>query len=213
MRTYFQIGTNNGADTFQRKVRAERPDLVILVEPNSALEPTIKKNYEGVRNVFILSKAISYTNEPVSLWIPAKRGVFGTRADNGLTYQDAHFSLVPMNDWGDKSDMVELKADGVTFDTVCRAFGLKTIDYLQIDTEGFDSEIIKMIDLSKIDIKQIRYEQWNFESKEFTRYHGDRAGSLGKNGMREVGEKLARAGYTIQEIRDEDGEDWLATKA
>ena len=213
MRVYFQIGTNSGADTFQRKVRAEKPDLTILVEPNVAYEPTIRSNYAGVPNVYILSKAIYYENKPVSLYIPAKRGVFGTRADNGHVYQDTHYSLVPMNDWGDKSDMVELKTDGVSFDTICKAFGITAIDYLQIDTEGFDSEIIKMIDLSKINIKMIRYEQWNFESKEFTRHNTDRAQSLGKGGMREVEEKLTRAGYMIREIRDEDGQDWLATKA
>ncbi len=213
MRVYFQIGTNNGADSFQRKVRAEKPDLTILVEPNASYEPVIRKNYDGVPNVFILSKAIYYENKPVSLYIPAKRGVFGTRADNGIVYQDVHYSLVPMNDWGDKSDMVELKTEGVTFDTVCKVFGINEIEYLQIDTEGFDSEIIKMIDLDKITIKTIRYEQWNFESKEFTRHNTDRAQSLGKGGMREVAEKLARAGYTIREIRDEDGQDWVATKA
>ena len=48
---------------------------------------------------------------------------------------------------------------------------------------------------------------------EFTRHSADRAQSLGKGGMREVEEKLARAGYTIRAIRDEDGEDSLATKA
>jgi FkbM family methyltransferase len=212
MRVYFQIGANTGADTFQRKVRNEKPDLTILVEPNAEFESVIRSNYAGVPNVYILSKAIYYENKPVSLFIPAKRGVYGTRADNGFTYEHTHFSLVPMNDWGDKSDMVELKTDGITFDTVCRVFGLTAIDYLQIDTEGFDSEILKIIDLSKVDIRQIRYEQWNFESKEFTRHNTDRAQSLGKGGMREVEEKLTRAGYLIREIRDEDGQDWVATK-
>ena len=213
MRVYFQIGTNDGNDLFQKKVRAEKPDLVILVEPNKDFEPIIRKHYAGVQNVFIFSKAIYYENKAdVSLFVPGKRGVFGSRADNGWTYSHTHFSLMPMNDWGSKEDMVELKTSGIRFDTLCNVFGLTHIDYLQMDTEGFDSEIIKMIDFSKIDIRQIRYEQWNFDSKEFTKYHGDKADHLGKNGMSEVEAKLKQAGYVLSIIKDEDGEDILATK-
>jgi len=194
-------------------VRAEKPDLVILVEPNRDFEPIIRKHYEGVQNVFIFSKAIYYENKPdVSLFVPGKRGVFGSRADNGWTYSHLHFSLVPMNDWGSKEDMVELKTSGIRFDTLCSVFGLTQIDYLQMDTEGFDSEIIKMIDFSKVDIRQIRYEKWDFDTKEFTKYHGEKAEHLGKNGMREVELKLIQAGFKLSIIKDEDGDDILATK-
>jgi FkbM family methyltransferase len=213
MKVYFQIGTNDGNDRFMKKVRSEQPDLVILVEPNMELEPLIRKNYEGVKNVFIFNKAIYYTNSSdVTLYIPAKKGVFGSRADNGCVYQNSHFSLVPMNDWGSKEDMVQLKTEGIKFDTLCSVFGIKIIDYLQIDTEGFDSEIIKMIDFSKFDIKQIRYERWNFETDAFTRYHSEKASQLGKNGMMEAEKKLRDAGFTLTPIHDEDGDDMIATK-
>jgi len=33
-KVYFQIGTNDGNDLFLDKVKNEKPDLVILVEPN-----------------------------------------------------------------------------------------------------------------------------------------------------------------------------------
>lgn len=213
MKVYFQIGTNNGNDLFNKKVRNDKPDLVILVEPNAELEPVIRKNYEGVPNVFIFSKAIYYEDDSeLTLYIPAKKGVFGSRADNGLVYENIHFSLVPMNDWGSKEDMVKLKTQSIKFDSLCRIFGLKHIDYLQMDTEGFDSEIIKMIDLSKIDIKQIRYEQWNFDPEVFTKYHNDKAAHLGKNGMREAEMKLNSAGYTLKIVHDEDGNDIIAIK-
>lgn len=213
MKVYFQIGTNDGNDLFLKKVRAEKPDLIILVEPNADLEPIIRENYSGISNVFIFSKAIYYEdNSEVNLFIPAKKGVLGTRADNGMVYRNAHFSLVPMNDWGSKDDMVKLTTQGIKFDSLCKVFGLKHIDYLQMDTEGFDSEIIKMIDLSKIDIKQIRYEQWNFDADAFTKYHSDKASHLGKNGMREAEMKLTNAGYTLKIVYDEDGNDIIATK-
>jgi FkbM family methyltransferase len=202
MKVYFQIGTNDGNDRFMRKARAEKPDLVILVEPNAELEPIIRKNYEGIDNVFIFSKAIYYEDSSdICLYIPDGRG-----------YENAHFSLLPMNDWGVKEKMIKLKTEGIKFDTLCRVFGLKEIDYLQIDTEGFDTEIIKMIDFEKINIKQIRFEQWNFDTGAFTLHHSDKANQLGKNGMIDAVKKLHEAGYMLRHICDEDGNDILAIK-
>ena len=63
-----------------------------------------------------------------------------------------------MNDWGEKDDMVKITAKSITFDEICKVNNITNIEYLQIDTEGFDCEIIKMIDLkntklNKLDLK------------------------------------------------------------
>ena len=95
--------------------------------------------------MYIYNNALYYTNgEDITLYIPSKNDVFGARADNGLVYSDGHFSLVPMNDWGDKNDMVKILAKSITFDEICRRHNITNIEYLQIDTEGFDSEIIHL---------------------------------------------------------------------
>jgi hypothetical protein len=147
--------------------------------------------------------------------MPSKRGImngeFGLRADNGHTYQHGNFSLVPMNDWGKKEDMATFTAKSITFDEICKQHNITHIDYLQIDTEGFDSEIIKMIDLSKYTIKQIRFEKWGFNQEAFMEHNGDRAKDLGKNGMDQVKDKLAAYKYTLRDISDADGDDIIAT--
>jgi hypothetical protein len=144
--------------------------------------------------------------------IPAKKKVYGTTADNGVTYDHAHFSLMPMNDWGSKEDMIEIETNTVRFDTLCKVFNLKHIDYLQMDTEGFDTEIIKMINFEKIDIRKIRYEIWAFSPSEFTRYHSEKAAGLGTAGMEISVKLLKNAGYRLEEVTDEDGHDMIATK-
>lgn len=48
--------------------------------------------------------------------------------------------------------------DCIALMDLVRKFNLENIDYLQIDTEGFDVEIIKMIDFSVISPKIIKYE-------------------------------------------------------
>lgn len=213
---YFQIGTNNGNDQFRKMVLRNKPDLVILVEPNPSLIDEIKKNYVGIPNVHIYNNAIYYTNdETLTLFMPSKHGImngeYGLRADNGHTYQHGNFSLVPMNDWGKKEDMVKFIAKSITFDEICTQNNITNIDYLQIDTEGFDSEIIKMIDLSKYRIKIIRFEKWGFKQECFTDYNNQIANELGENGMNLAKRKLLSYNYSLNDISDMDGDDIIAT--
>ena len=198
---FFQIGTNDGNDKFRDLVKKKKPSLVILVEPIQEHEETIRKNYEGIPNVYLIHRAISYKdNEEINLYIPKKP-----------FYTSKHFSAVPMNDWGEKDTLISYTAKTITFNTICEDLKIKFIDYLQIDTEGFDTEIIEMIDFNKIQIKQIRYEKWGFHSKEFTKFNSEKADKLGNSGMIRVKEKLEALGYKLEDINDEDGNDILAT--
>ncbi len=207
-RVFIQIGTNNGNDDFRKYVQEKNPDLIILVEPNKDLIQSIKANYSNFANVFLFSKAIYYeSNVTVELVIPAKKGIYGSQADNGYTYTDVNYSLVPMNDWGDKNDMVKMQAETITFDDICKQFNIHTIEYLQIDTEGFDSEIIQMIDLTKYKINTIRFEKWYFKPECFTAYQNDKANKLGESGMKLALEKLEKYNYVIKDAN----EDYIAT--
>ena len=209
--TFFQIGTNDGNDLFNKLVHKYIPECIILVEPNIDLIDKIKKNYNTMKNVYIYSNAIYYTDdEDIDLYVPAKNGVMGTIAENGLIYSDSHFSLVPMNDWGNKNDMVKITTKSITFDTICSNHGITDIDYLQIDTEGFDSEIIKMIDFSKYKINTIRFEKWPFKSNSFTEHNKQLAHDLGESGLLNTINKLKDNNYTINEINDSDGNDIIA---
>ena len=210
-KVFFQIGTNNGNDLFRKLVIKNSPDFVILVEPNKLLIDEIKKNYNNIKNVYIYNNAIYYNDdEIIELYIPAKNGIIGTRADNGIVYSDVHFSLLPMNDWGNKKDMVKITSESITFDKICSIHNISNIEYLQIDTEGFDSEIIKMIDLSKYKINKIRFEKWGFETECFTK-HNQKANELGKNGTNNAINKLKENNYIISDIIDTDGNDIIAT--
>ena len=138
------------------------------------------------------------------------KGIIGNKGTNGITYGDAHFSLVPMNDWGDKNNMAKIEAKTITFDEICRIHNITEIDYLQIDTEGFDSEIIKMIDLSKVKIKKIRFEKWGFKPECFTSHNSEISNELGIAGINATVEKLKNNNYVISEISDSDGNDYIA---
>lgn len=213
MRVYFQIGTNDGNDVFREIVQQEKPDLVVLVEPNIVHIDAIYRNYSNIQNVKVIHKCIyEKDDEEVTLYIPAENGVYGNRGKNGHTYDDGNYSLLPMNDWGDKSDMHQIKVPSIRFDTLCKELNITEIEYLQMDTEGYDSEIIKMIDLDAMPIRKIRYEKWYFDDACFTKYHKDIHSSLGKKGMDQVEEKLQKHGYVLSYISDRSGDDIIAIK-
>jgi len=70
---------------------------------------------------------------------------------NGLhEYGHSLYSLIPMDDWG--NEFLSIEAPSMTFEKLCDKYRLTDIQFLQIDTEGYDSEIIKSIDFSKINI-------------------------------------------------------------
>lgn len=213
MKVYIQIGTNNGNDLFRQKVISEKPDMTVLIEPLPFLISQIKANYQGIENVVVLNKAIHYEdNKSIFLYKPCIGKIDGNKSENGHTYEDGNYSLLPMNDWGSKENMKEVEATTINFNTLCNDLHITNIDYLQIDTEGFDTEIIKMIDFTKINIKQIRYEKWGFNSDCFTRYNSEKAQELGSNGMKEIENKLKGLGYILNEIHDSDGNDIIAVK-
>jgi FkbM family methyltransferase len=203
-RIYFQIGTNTGDDWFRRKVLQDKPEIVILVEPNQQLLEIIQENYEVISafsQVHIYINAIHYEdNQTITLFNPGQEENFS----------NAHFSVVPMNNWNTEAKALQIEANSITFDTICKNHKIDTIDYLQIDTEGFDSEIIKMIDFTKYKIYKLRFESWGFEPELFTVHNAKKACSLGITGVQEAIEKLKKSGYKVSKFLEDDGDDFLA---
>ena len=219
---WFQIGTNNGVDNFRKYVNYYKPKRVILVEANSSLIDDINNNYDSIKKfteVVIVNKTIYTENDKeVSLFIPAENGIYGRpgvqpdRKQGNHLYNNGQFSLLPMNDWGEKKHMIEIKSNSITFGRLCEELNVKNIDFLQIDTEGFDSEIIKSINLKEIDISVIRYEKWPFKEEGFTRYNNENKEKYGLNGMKCVKDKLEKHNYKLHDIKDRDGDDIIAIK-
>lgn len=219
---WIQIGTNDGNDNFLKYVSYFKPKKVVLIEANSSLIDKITKNYSHLIKdceIIIINKTI-YTddNKSVSLFLPAENGIYGkpgvqpNRKQGNHLYTDGQFSLLPMNDWGEKKHMIEIKSESIKFETLCSNLNITQIDYLQIDTEGFDSEIIKSINLNNIYISIIRYEKWPFTEDCFSLYNNDSKEKYGVNGMIYVKNKLEEHNYILYDIKDIDGDDIIAIK-
>ena len=62
MKTYFQIGTNDGNDNFRNLCIKHKPDMIVLVEANSKHLNSIQNNYKSFVNVHTINKAIYYND-------------------------------------------------------------------------------------------------------------------------------------------------------
>lgn len=51
----------------------------------------------------------------------------------------------------------------ITFSDLMNKYGLKELDYLQVDTEGYDQRIIESIDFNKYKIKEVKFERHYLE--------------------------------------------------
>ncbi len=208
-RVLVQIGTHTGVgrdDPFIGIAKTTSPSKVILVEPNILLNNMIWENYKGVKNVILENVAITKEeNRGIVKLVYPKSGEDGVSV-NGYSYGDHNFSLLPMDDWGDNFEVLEVPS--MSFNELCEKHKIDHIYYLQIDTEGYDSEIIKSIDFDKIEIDTLRYEVWPFGKECFRRY-GKKAKFYGKHGGQYVRERLQRLGYDILE---QGRHDMLAVK-
>jgi FkbM family methyltransferase len=202
-KVWIQIGTYDGNDKFQKMVRQEKPDLVILVEPNPDMNNLIRSNYVGVENIIIRNVAITDVNKG---WVKLVYPRVTAKVRPSDEKYNKLFSLLPMDDWG--SDFKTLRVQSESFMELCERYGIVHIDLLQIDTEGYDVTIIKSINFEKVKINKLIYEQWNFTTDCFTRY-GKNAKHYGLGGMKEAAELLTSLRYNLE---NEGTENVIATK-
>ena len=85
----------------------------------------------------------------------------------------------------------------MTFSDLCEKYSITEIDYLQTDTEGFDSQIILSVDFDKVKIKKLQYEYWPFKYEDQYKRYGEDSKKYGINGMQEVESKLLSLGYNL----------------
>ncbi len=169
---FVQIGANDG------KKNDPLYDLVIkynlsglLVEPLSGVFQSLLKNYSGNSNLIFENVAISDKEgfQPMYEIKKEFQDVFEKHTKEKATmmasFNKDHVRKFLRRGMGeffkdkqidDYIDEVQVKT--TSFDTLMQKHQIKSIDLLQIDTEGFDFEIIKMVDFNKYSPKLINYE-------------------------------------------------------
>lgn len=166
--TFVQVGANDGrsGDPLRDEIRF-RDWRGVMVEPVPHVFEALRSNYAGNPRVALEMSAISKRDgsRPLYHLAPAggERGSLPEWYDELGTFHreviEKHRRAIPDFD----SRLRVLEVECVTFEALCRKHGLERVDLIQIDTEGHDFEILKLVDLPRLKPRLLMYEHLHLD--------------------------------------------------
>ncbi|HPO90823.1 MAG TPA: FkbM family methyltransferase [Victivallales bacterium] len=181
-----QIGANDGI-TFdpvhnfiiqnQEKVKA------ILVEPIEYSYNKLRENYKEYSNVITENIAIHKEKKEMTMYLvnPEKLAKIPKWAGGTASFNLEHHKLSKIP----SEFIIEKKVSCITLNELLKKHDIQQLDILQIDTEGYDYDIIKSINFNVIKPSIIRFE------------HGYMDNIMTKEKIIEILDILNKNGYQI----------------
>jgi FkbM family methyltransferase len=134
----FDIGANNGSSTIDI-AKTEPNTIVFAFEPTPELVEHIKEQTKDITNYIIIEKAVSNYTGKAKFNLMKK---YDWGCSSLLEFSDTAFNE---NVWGtppwEVTDTIEV--DVITLDTFLKENNVQKIDYLHIDTQGSDLNVLK----------------------------------------------------------------------
>ena len=178
---FIQIGAHIGKDRAFDIVKNEDIELGILVEPLPHLLPKLQESYKNLNNIVIENQAISNgEGDVVSFYYDKKDPITELSSMNKQ-------HLIKHN--VKEEDIGEIEIPSTSLGNLLNKYKIDELDYLFVDTEGFDYPILKSFDFTKSRIKTIIFED----------VHTDGPFNRGKNYEILVG-KFESEGYVVDKI-------------
>lgn len=172
-----QLGTNLAFDSLTPIIieNKERLNKFIAVEPLVMLHESIKKCYNEIPQLIIESDVITTkdTDELIRFYYHLDDGPGYGISSTDKSHILKHAWCNPL--LGNEERIEELKLSQISLNSLLEKHELNEIDFLFIDVEGLDSDLIKSIDFSKFNIKHIIYEHLHINNEEielFLNSHG-----------------------------------------
>lgn len=139
--TFLDIGANDGKTLSNTRALAELGWKGVLVEPSPKAFALLKENYKDMEGFYFYNFALGVTNGTVKMWDSGKH--LGND-DGGLlsTLVESDY-----NKWKPTTEFTEIEVQCFRWKTFLNRLTLKTFDFISIDCEGLDMEILKQIDL------------------------------------------------------------------
>lgn len=142
-----QIGAADGVrnDPLRRYIESGRFRCV-LVEPIPCLYQRLVRNCAALSHVVCVNAAVLDTDGEVAIY--TLRDDENYPVDGPYNNDRRQLSSLSRQSLGDRGfrprEIEEIKVRGVTVPTLLREQNLRTVDLLQVDTEGFDAHIVMM---------------------------------------------------------------------
>lgn len=162
------VGANDGL-SFDNLFQLLDPKKTngLIIEPSPKYFEMLQYNLSHFVGLKFLNFALFKNRKSVSLFQLNNKGLNSLPEwGRGI----GSFSKKHLLKFGIEEDCIEeIQVEGIPFMDVIKPFEeFKSIDYLQIDTEGYDAEIIKMIDFNNFKVKLIKFESANLKKDELS---------------------------------------------
>lgn len=174
-----QIGANDGFDNDPIHKFIMKYDWNgVLVEPQpKVFNNYLRKTYSRFPKIELLNAAlgpdltqnklycVSFSDHRWATGLSRfNKDSFVALIENGYIASQAKQQGVDLPDSVDDY-ITEMQVDVVNFDYIFREYDITNVDFLQIDAEGYDFEILKLFPLDRVKPKFINLEYSHFEDK------------------------------------------------
>jgi FkbM family methyltransferase len=157
-----QVGSHTGSsvsDPIFNNLKST--DIAILIEPVLEYFEKLVQNCNDrfPENHFIfLNKACDQVKGSLILYQPVLEGDLPIWADELTSVRPDH-----VKDHGLSIETTAIRCESVTLDDIIEDFKIDDVDILCVDTEGYDYEVLRGLNLNKLKPKAIFFEHKHFE--------------------------------------------------
>jgi len=154
--TFLDLGAYNGIDLSNTRALMELGWAGVCVEPHPTIFSSLKENCKNFPLVFCYKCAIG-----------TKNGVFNLHAN------DTYYSTLVESElkrWEGQYEFKEMECLVWDWKTFKRALVHTTFEFISIDCEGLDYEILTQIDLDEVGCKMICIETNGIETEKYIKY-------------------------------------------
>ncbi len=163
---FIQVGANDGISfDFLYSFVVKRKSRGVVIEPVFDYFEELQYNYKEFPEIIKINKAVHPFEKEIVINKIAPNAI-DKYPDwvKGIASIDVKHHL---KTGIDSSDIVQERVEASTLmDILETNFDASFLDYFQVDTEGFDFEVIKMIDFGAIRPKMIKYESVNLSKED-----------------------------------------------
>lgn len=173
--TFVQVGAHDGheQDPLRRHIKS-RNWSGVMIEPVPYVFRRLESAYANEPKIQLVNAAIAPTAGTATLYhLPesSEPGLplwYDALASFSREVIAKHREFIP--DIESRIEPIEVPT--ITFDDLCRQTGIDRLDVVQIDTEGYDYEIIKLIDLKRLTPTMLMYEHIHLSPEDQTECEG-----------------------------------------
>lgn len=187
--TVVQVGANDGVqdDPIHGLLREHATWKAYLIEPQPDVFEQLEKNSADLPNARCINCAIAEQDGKVTLY-RIRQDPSVPESISGLASFDRGMLAKQKKRYPHVESLIEsIHVPAKTIRTLLTEYGIESIDLLQIDTEGFDDQVLRMVLEAQIRPVVINFESWHLSTPQkeqaasMLRQHGYRFLSVGRD--------------------------------